>query len=232
VNPLRVVLLNPCLVATPLNFRKWLRDKLDHYEKAGVVSGERVTGILFLTKTYKGAIGSKSLDKILKGSLLRRSWMENFSIVTSEVPLSDAEAQDFLEKVQADFKTQQESLAQPDETPDIHTDEIIDTLLGYLPQDLRADGSIDHAIEPQCVVRKARESDLNDTLKAEQGYSIGQWFVMGKGREGVSALLSRPFDTEADATDYAEREHGASVFKQAAEIQLAHLQEQIEAMAS
>ena len=234
MNPLRVVILNPCLVTTPLNFRKWLRDKLDHYEKADVVKGERVTGILFLTKVFKGALGAKNLDKILKSVLLRRPWMENFSIVSSDKPLSDDEAQAFLDQVQNDYRIQEQmrELEERDPMPDIDTDEIVDTLLGYLPEHLNAEGAVDHTVEPVCVVRKARASDFEDTLKGSTSYAVGQWYVIGtdKTNEGVS--LSPPFENEGDATDYAGREHGVSVFKQAAEIQLAHLQEQIEVLAS
>lgn len=234
MNPLRVVLLNPCLVATPLNFRKWLRDKLEHYEKAGVVGGERVTGILFLTKQYKGSLGAKSLDKILKSTLLRRPWVESFSIVSSEKPLTDEEAQEFLDQVQSDYRIQEQmrELEERDPMPDIDTDEIVDTLLGYLPQQLLSDGTIDHKVEPTCVVRKARESDFADTLNGLEGYNPGQWFVMGSNAADQSVRLSNPFENEAEAIEYAQREHGTSVFKQAAEVQLAHLREQIDTLAS
>lgn len=234
MNPLRVVILNPCIVTTPLNFRKWLRDKLDHYEKANVVKGERVTGILFLTKWFKGSLGAKNLDKILKSALLKRPWIENFSIVSSELPLSDEDAQEFLENVQNDYRIQEQmrELDERDPMPEVDTDEIVDTLLGYLPEHLKEDGTLDHTIEPICVVRKVRESDFTDSLKDAEGYAQGQWYVIGMDESREQVLRSQPFETEADATDFATHEHGTSVFKQAAEIQLAHLQEQIETLAS
>lgn len=234
MNPMRVVILNPFHEATPLNFRTWLRNKLSGYEKAGVVKNEQVTGILFLTKTYKGQVGMKNIEKILAGAIAKRSWLSAIEIITTQNPISDDDAEAFLAEVQSNYRVEEQLRQLDDEYPaESHVSaEVTDTFLGYKHPSLSEPDLDGVAHEPDCVLRKARPSDFNDALKGAEGFAEGDWFVFGASSESGSVELSQPLADEIQARLYAREKYGSLVFKTPVEIQAEQMRHQVDALVS
>lgn len=231
MNPLRIVILNPCLIASPLNFRGWLREKLKRYERGGQVKHHEVTGILFLTKAYRAQLGTKNLQKILSGAINKRPWLVAIETVLSDVPMSDADADLFLTHLQDNYRIEEQlaELGDADPLAPPDADQVDDTWLGY-PTTAIHEGQVDLASVPACVVRKVRISDFDDVLKDRQGYAVGSWFVVATDPETFETDISQAFALEDEALADAGLRFDISRFLPLAEVQAARLQEGIDGL--
>lgn len=180
------MILNPGTLATPLNFRAWLRSALIQYDKEQGQMG--VIALLFVSTHYVSAIGRKKLEKMLHGAVHKYKWLKAIELMVTPKALSDEEAEVFVEELLAS--------ANQDNS------DVEGIYLGYeRAQDQEPGKSTFESKEtPVCIINRIKESDLAAVVAVHDNYTIGDWSVVGEIDNRQA--LSHPLKSLEEAMQY------------------------------
>lgn len=185
--------LNPGLQVTPLNFRSWLRNSLNQYIKEQGQPG--VVALVFLTPHYVNAIGRKKLEKMLTDAAQKhKSWLRAINIMNTPKAMADEEVEQMLDEMLREA-AEREAASR------------VEAHLGYARS-----VSDEPDATPVCLIRQAREKDLEVLHKSHVQFKAGDWYVMGEvdGRQGLSQPLKSLEEAQEYAGDFFNAKHFAA----------------------
>lgn len=180
------MILNPGTLATPLNFRAWLRSALIQYDKEQGQVG--VIALLFVSTHYVSAVGRKKLEKMLHGAVQKYKWLKVIELMVTPKALSDDEAEAFVEEL----------LASANQS----NSDVEGIYLGY-ERELEQEpgkGTFETQETPVCIVNRIKESDLPAVTAVHSHYVVGDWSVVGEIDNRQA--LSHPLKSLEEAMEY------------------------------
>jgi hypothetical protein len=180
------MILNPGPLATPLNFRAWLRSALVQYDKEQGQLG--VVALLFVSTHYVSAIGRKKLEKMLHGAVQKYKWLKVIELMVTPKTLSDDEAEVFVEELLASMSKGESDVA--------------GIYLGYerAQEQEPGKGTSESQETPVCIINRIKESDLPAVTAVHSNYAEGDWSVVGEIDNRQA--LSHPLKTLEEAMQY------------------------------